>query len=432
MAIALTPRTEFTELAPGIERVSLIMLAFAGGLLTILSPCVLPIVPLVFSRAARPLDERVLMLAGLALTFAVVATAGTLGLAWIGAAGELGRWLALVFMGVVALSLASERAAIALARPFIGAGAWMDSIARGIHGRFGAMLAGCAIGLLWAPCAGPILGLVIVGGRAPGRAAATLTLLSSFAFGACAALAFAIYVGRNIGALLFRNPSVNSSLRRALCIVPLLGVLSIAFGWDRKLLAKGELVQTAAAEELLVRRLAVSDPAAGALGASIDAFTPLAAVPLADEGSMPELAGGHEWINSAPLTKASLRGKVVLVDFWTFECINCLHALPHVKAAVAAEVQGIRGLVVIGVHTGTAARERVPTNVRSAVKELGIMYPVVIDGDYGIWNAWRNQYWPAAYFVDAKGTVRFHHFGEGSYDEQDAVVRQLLAEARAK
>jgi thiol-disulfide isomerase/thioredoxin len=145
---------------------------------------------------------------------------------------------------------------------------------------------------------------------------------------------------------------------------------------------------------------------------------------------MPELARGHEWINSSALTRESLRGKVVLVDFWTFECINCLHALPHVKELYTKYKD--QGLVVIGVHTPELARERVPANVRSAVKELGITYPVVIDGDYAIWNAWRNRYWPAAYFVDAKGTVRYHHFGEGSYEEEDAVVRQLLAESRTK
>jgi cytochrome c biogenesis protein CcdA/thiol-disulfide isomerase/thioredoxin len=410
--------------------VPLIILSLAGGLLSVLSPCILPIVPLVFSRATRSGQERALMLAGLALTFAVVTTAGTLGIEWIGAAGELGRWIALAFMGVVALSLASERAAVAIAKPFVGAGARIDAVARGVQGRFGAVLSGCAIGLLWAPCAGPILGLVIVGGRAPGRAADTLALLSSFALGATAALALALYFGRSLAALLFRNPAVNSSLRRALCIVPLLGVLSIAFGWDRSLLAKGKFVQTAAAEEALVRRLATPDRGAGALGASIETFAPPPTVALADEGAMPEFAGGREWINSLALSRESLRGKVVLVDFWTFECINCLHALPHVKELYAKYKD--QGLVVIGVHTPELARERVAANVRAAVKDLGISYPVVIDGDYAIWNAWRNEYWPAAYFVDAKGMVRYHHFGEGNYEEEDAVVRQLLAEARAK
>jgi cytochrome c biogenesis protein CcdA/thiol-disulfide isomerase/thioredoxin len=410
--------------------VSLIILAFAGGLLAILSPCVLPIVPLVFSRAARPWQETALMFAGLVLMFSAIATAGTLGIAWIGAAGELGRWVALVFMGIVALSLASSRVAAIIARPFVGAGTRVDAVARGLPGFAGAFLSGCAIGLLWAPCAGPILGLVIVTGRATGRADASVVLLSSFALGASAALALAIFFGRRIAAALFRSFAVNSSFRRALAIVPLVGVVTIAFGWDRILLAKGEFVRTAAAEELLVKRFAPVDPTAGALGASIETFVPPVAAALGDEGAMPEFAGGHEWINSPALTKQSLRGKVVLVDFWTFECINCLHALPHVKELYAKYQD--QGLVVIGVHTPELARERLPANVRAAVKDLGITYPVVIDGDYSIWNSWQNEYWPAAYFVDAKGAVRYHHFGEGSYDEEDAVVRQLLAEARAK
>ena len=145
------------------------------------------------------------------------------------------------------------------------------------------------------------------------------------------------------------------------------------------------------------------------------------------EGTLPGFPGATEWINSQPLTPAALRGKVVLVDFWTFACYNCLNALPHVKA-LAAKYRD-QGLVVIGVHTPELARERVLDNVRREVKRLGIEYPVVVDNDYTIWNAFHNQYWPAAYYADATGKLRFYHFGEGKYDEQDRVVAKLLAEA---
>ncbi len=404
------------------------VLAYLGGLLTILSPCVLPILPLVFSHSGQSRRALALMLAGLSLTFAVVATAATLSVGWIAAASDTGRWVALAALAVVALTLVSERAAIALTNPFARTGSSIDAIARATRKPVGSLLSGAAIGLLWAPCAGPILALVIVGGRVAGTTAATFVLLALFGLGASTALAAVLLAGQRFTRLLHRSLSMDRIVRRSLGVAALLGVAFIASGWDRKLLARGNFIQTAAAEEILVRRLATSRAVRPTLGVSLDDFVAAPAVRLQDEGAMPEFATGREWINSAPLTTASLRGKVVLVDFWTFQCINCLNALPHVKDLYAKYKD--QGLVVIGVHTPELPRERVPSNVRAAVKALGITYPVVIDGDFAIWKAWQNQYWPAAYFVDAKGRVRFHHFGEGKYEQQDAVVRALLDEAR--
>jgi peptide-methionine (R)-S-oxide reductase len=157
-------------------------------------------------------------------------------------------------------------------------------------------------------------------------------------------------------------------------------------------------------------------------------FTHRGAAPaLTDEGAFPGFTGGDEWINSSPLTTSALHGKVVLVDFWTFECSNCLNALPHVKALEAKYRD--KGLVVVGVHSPELADEKVPANVRDAVRRLGVVYPVVIDGHYHIWNAFHNEYWPAVYIIDANGRIRYHHFGEGSYDEQDQAIRTLLDEA---
>lgn len=145
------------------------------------------------------------------------------------------------------------------------------------------------------------------------------------------------------------------------------------------------------------------------------------------EGQFPGLNGAVEWLNSPPLTAEALRGKVVLVDFWTYSCINCLRTLPYVKAW--AEKYRDQGLVVIGVHAPEFAFERNIDNVRKATKDLGVTYPVAIDNNYAIWRAFNNNYWPAHYFIDAQGRVRFHHFGEGEYEKSEAVIRQLLAEA---
>jgi thiol-disulfide isomerase/thioredoxin len=148
---------------------------------------------------------------------------------------------------------------------------------------------------------------------------------------------------------------------------------------------------------------------------------------LDDEGPFPGFGGASEWINSPELTKAALRGRVVVVDFWAFSCSNCLNALPHVKALEAKFRDS--GVVVVGVHTPELPEERDPAGVQAAVQRLGIVYPVAIDGNRLIWFAFQNHYWPAVYIVDAKGRVRYHHFGEGAYDEQEQVVSALVAEA---
>lgn len=147
------------------------------------------------------------------------------------------------------------------------------------------------------------------------------------------------------------------------------------------------------------------------------------------EGNLPPLDGAVQWLNSPPLTAQALKGKVVLVDFWTYSCINCLRTLPYVKAW--AEKYRDQGLVVIGVHAPEFAFERDVGNVTKAMKDLGINYPVAIDNDYKIWRAFNNEYWPAHYFADAQGRIRYHHFGEGEYAESERVIQQLLREAGA-
>lgn len=145
------------------------------------------------------------------------------------------------------------------------------------------------------------------------------------------------------------------------------------------------------------------------------------------QGPLPPLSGAVQWLNSPPLSAEALKGKVVLVDFWTYSCINCLRSLPYVKAW--AEKYRDQGLVVIGVHAPEFAFERDVGNVTKAVKDLGIDYPVAIDNDYRIWRAFDNQYWPAHYFADAQGRIRYQHFGEGEYAESERVIQQLLREA---
>jgi thiol-disulfide isomerase/thioredoxin len=175
--------------------------------------------------------------------------------------------------------------------------------------------------------------------------------------------------------------------------------------------AIGAPIQTLAEEKTMVQQM-----------------TP-ARAPLPIEGDLPSLGGATGWLNSPPLTAAGLRGKVVLVDFWTYTCINWLRTEPYVRAW--AEKYKNQGLVVIGVHTPEFAFEHEVDNVRRAVKDMRVDYPVAIDSDYAIWNAFKNEYWPALYLVDAQGHIRHHYFGEGNYEQSERIIQQLLAEAGA-
>ena len=411
------------------------LLAFLGGVLTILSPCILPVVPLVFARTGRGFaHETGPMLLGLAAAFTAAAMIARATAHWLLVANEIGRNIALLMLAIVGMSLVSVQVAEWLTRPVARAGASLlgtgaaSSPARNV-------VLGMAIGLLWAPCAGPILGLLIAASTTTDAPHAA-TLFLTFAIGAAVSLAVVNALGARVLARFKRAGAADGVIRRVLGVATLVTVVALFFGWDRALFANGGLVRTAAAEELLVSHLAPQAAARPApAGESLDAFAadetarmaPIA-LPQAD-GQLASFDGGTEWINSTALTPQLLRGKVVLVDFWTFECYNCLNALPHVKELYAKYKD--RGFVVVGVHTPEFARERVPENVRREVAKLGITYPVVIDNDHRIWNAYHNQYWPAAYFADATGKMRFYHFGEGRYDEQDKVVAKLLAERDA-
>ncbi len=185
-------------------------------------------------------------------------------------------------------------------------------------------------------------------------------------------------------------------------------------------------------------RVARSAMLACAIGALVAAFaeernvvqqmTPKA-VQLRIEGEFPSLGGATEWLNSPPLTAAGLRGKVVLVDFWTYTCINWRRTLPYVRAW--AEKYKNQGLVVIGVHSPEFEFEKIIDNVRWAAKDMSIDYPIAVDSDHAIWRAFRNDYWPALYFIDAQGHIRHHQFGEGEYEQSEKIIQQLLAEAGA-
>ncbi|WP_025129511.1 cytochrome c biogenesis protein DipZ [Pseudomonas sp. PH1b] len=425
----------------------LLLLAYLGGVLTILSPCILPVLPFVFARTGQPfLRSGLPLLLGMALTFAVVATLAAVGGGWVVRVNQYGRWLALLFVALFALTLLLPRLAERLTRPLVAMGARLSEAAgHDPRPRPGAsLLIGVATGLLWAPCAGPILGLLLTGAALQGANIGTSLLLLAYAAGAASSLAMALLLGGKLLTAMKRSLGAGEWLRKGLGAAMLAGVVAIAMGWDTGILARVSTASTGGLEQALVGRLlgapqdqggammaqnlpAADQPDAAMLAAGGAMNRAAGASQLPVQGQLPALDGAVQWLNSPPLSAEALKGKVVLVDFWTYSCINCLRSLPYVKAW--AEKYRDQGLVVIGVHAPEFAFERDVANVTKAMEDLGISYPVAIDNDYRIWRAFNNQYWPAHYFADAQGRIRYHHFGEGQYAESERVIQQLLREA---
>jgi cytochrome c biogenesis protein CcdA/thiol-disulfide isomerase/thioredoxin len=412
---------EYPGTSPTDERLMLLLiLAYLGGVLTILSPCILPVLPFVFARSDRPFMRNGLpMLLGMALTFALVATLAAVGGGWAIRANQYGRILALVVLAFLGLTLLSSHLAEWLTRPFVALGNRLSQ--RTDEGResvWSAAGLGIATGLLWAPCAGPILGLLLTGAALNGASVQTTLLLLTYAAGAATSLALALAIGGRVFAVMKRSLGAGEWVRRGLGALVLAGVAAIALGLDTGLLTRISLASTGGLEQRLISAVQPAPAPQPALKAGD---------PLPREGDLPSLAGATQWLNSPALTPQALRGKVVLVDFWTYSCINCLRSLPYVRGWY--DKYKDYGLVIVGVHAPEFAFEKKPANVIQATRELGVDYPVALDNDYAIWKGFHNEYWPAHYFIDAKGQIRGHHFGEGDYRQSEDIIRQLLAEA---
>jgi cytochrome c biogenesis protein CcdA/thiol-disulfide isomerase/thioredoxin len=400
----------------------LLFLAYLGGILTILSPCILPVLPFVFARADQPFRKSGLpLLAGMAVTFALVASLATVGGGWAVRANQFGRVAALILFGLFGLTLIFSSLAERLSRPLVQLGNTLSQKSGTTPSALNSFLLGIGTGLLWAPCAGPILGLILTGAALGGATVHTTFLLLAYAAGAATSLAIALFAGGRVFAAMKRSLGAEEWIRRALGVAILVGVVAAAFGLDRGVLTRLSLAGTSGLEQKLVDHFhPASQQKRVVLNQTLDITDGIPA-------TLPDLSGATAWINSPLLTPASLQGKVVLVDFWTYSCINCLRTLPYIKAW--NDKYKDSGLVIIGVHTPEFPFEKDEDNVRKAVHDLGLSYPVAMDNNYRIWQSFNNEYWPADYFIDSTGRVRFHHFGEGGYEEAEQWIRTLLEEA---
>jgi cytochrome c biogenesis protein CcdA/thiol-disulfide isomerase/thioredoxin len=393
----------------------LIGIGLAAGFITAISPCVLPVLPIIFAGGATGGSRKPFaIIAGLVLSFSVFTLFGVWLLRRLGLPEDLLRDIAIALLFLVAATLLFPKVEELVQRPFL-------RLTRRPGGDLGGgFLLGASLGLVFVPCAGPVLAAITVVGATQDVGARAIVLTLAYAVGAAIPMLLVAFGGRS--AMNALRPHAHR-IRQGLGVAVALTALAIALNVDRHF-------QTAVPgyTEALQGKVEESSRAQRELQkVSGETRQVSATSSLRDFGEAPELTGLSNWINSGPLTSQGLRGKVVLIDFWTYSCINCLRTLPHVKAW--DRTYRNRGLVVLGVHTPEFAFEYVPGNVESAVRRLGIEYPVALDNDYATWKAFQNRYWPAKYLIDRRGHLRYYHFGEGEYDTVEERIRTLLGES---
>ncbi|MGI8846303.1 MAG: cytochrome c biogenesis protein DipZ [Thermoleophilaceae bacterium] len=416
----------------------LLIFALLAGAGTALTPCVLPVLPALLSASATGGRRRP---AGIVLglvashTLAIVALATVID--GVGLADGAVRTIAVVVLALFGLVLLWPRLADQVERP-LSRLATLGPKDKG-HGFWSGLVVGGALGFVYAPCAGPILAAVVAAGATSRTTGQTVAVALAYGIGSGVVL-FALGVGGRQVVERIRRAGRGPVVQRVMGVILVATAIAMAGQFDVRF-------QTALADHFpgfvtnptgaIERSGAVSDRLADVGGrARFDAATAEAKPVETDTGAAsryrnlgaaPGFAGGGAWLNSKPLTKTGLRGRVVLIDFWTYTCINCIRTLPQLTAWDAKYRS--KGLSVIGVHTPEFPFERKTANVRQAIAQNHIRYPVVQDNGYKIWNAFGNQYWPAQYLIDARGRVRYTHFGEGGDEKTEAAIRALLAEA---
>ena len=413
----------------------LVVVAFAAGLIAGISPCILPVLPVVFfAGAVSPSHDGVArnawrrpiaIIAGLIISFSILVLAGSSLIAATRLPSNFLHDLGIGLLLIIGLGFLVPRLGEMLERPFARLGGVAPSGARG------GFVIGLALGLVFVPCAGPILAAITVLGATHHVGILTVFITVSFAVGATVPLLFVAFAGER---LVQRARSLRERavlLRRiggVVLLVMALGIATNAFDFLQRAVPGYTSALQRSIEGSSTVRHDLNALRGGSNGSL--ASCPSSTAQLVRCGVAPEFTGITAWLNTAnhqPLTMAGLRGKVVLIDFWTYSCINCQRTLPHVEAWAARYAHA--GLVVVGVHTPEFAFEHVVSNIAASATTLGVRYPIAVDNNYGTWNAYNNQYWPAEYLVDASGVVRHVDFGEGNYTTSERLIRQLLTSA---
>jgi cytochrome c biogenesis protein CcdA/thiol-disulfide isomerase/thioredoxin len=384
----------------------LVPIAFAAGVITVFTPCILPVLPIVLAGGPGTKRRPYAIAAGLVTTFTSFLLAGAWLWGLLGISSKHQIQIGAVLLGVLALTLVVPRLGEWIERPL----AFMTRHRFGDAG--GGFLLGASLGLVFIPCGGPVLA-ALTSNVARDRVGGWLVVI---------AIAYAVGAALPLLAIAAGSRRVANSFRQHAQAVRIAGGVLMA--------AAAVVIYNGWAESLQTKVPGYAQSLQNAIEGNGRAKTKLARLNGANKPSSkyveaPQIQGISAWINSPPLTMQQLRGKVVLVDFWTYSCINCLRTLPYLKSWDTRYRD--KGLVILGVHSPEFAFEHNLGNVRAAVRRLGIRYPVALDNDFATWTAYKNQYWPADYLVDRKGRLRDVHFGEGDYARTEREIRMLLA-----
>jgi len=403
------------------------LIGFLGGLITGISPCILPVLPVVFfsglgsDRDSAPAARPYLVIAGLVCSFSLVTLAGSALLSALRLPQDAIRWAALVVLTLIGLGLILPPLQHLIERPF----ARLQPRQTG-SGRSGFGL-GLTLGALYVPCAGPVLAAIVVAGGTASIGVPILVLTATFAVGTAIPLLIFALAGRRVAERVAAFRRRQRAIQIAGGVVMIVLAVALVFNLPA-MLQRAVPDYTVAMQKRIGANQLRQQLHPGPKGQLADCTD--GADQLQRCGPAPAITGIAQWLNTPPVDLASLRGKVVLIDFWAYSCINCQRAIPHVVDWYNRyRDSGNSGFVVIGVHTPEYAFERVAGNVASGAAALNITYPIALDNDYATWNGYQNLYWPAEYLIDANGTVRHTKFGEGDYDGTEKLIRQLLVDA---
>lgn len=414
----------------------LLLFAFVSGLVTIAAPCIWPLLPVILSSTSTGEKRKPLGITlGIALSFTVFTLSISYLVRLFPIDANIFRLLAVVIIGFLGLTLlipqlsAQLEASVSRLMSRFG-----SKLPQQTHGFWGGFVTGCALGLVWSPCAGPILATIAA--LAATRAVNTEAILVTIVYVTGVSIPLLLFA--QLGTRLFSSTSklnkYTQKIQQGFGVIMILTAVAIYTNYDKTLQAQllsyfpsySSFLTKLESNQHVTRELksiSGKDPSqtTGVLSQNSSPST------LKNLGKAPEFTEITQWLNSPPLTLKQLKGKVVLVDFWTYTCINCIRTLPYLTAW-DQKYRG-SGLVIVGVHTPEFEFEKNTENVKKALAQYHIEYPVAQDNDYGTWNAYQNQYWPAKYLIDDAGNVRYVHFGEGNYEETEKAIQTLLQEA---
>jgi cytochrome c biogenesis protein CcdA/thiol-disulfide isomerase/thioredoxin len=410
----------------------LLFFAFLAGVVTILSPCILPILPIVLSGSLAGGHKRPLgIVTGFILSFTFFTLALSALVSATGLSADALRTVAVVIIFGFGLSLLLPQTQVLLEQLFTKLSG-LTPQQQNDAGFFGGIVVGLSLGLVWAPCVGPILASVITLAVTSKVTFAAVLITLAYSIGSAVPMLLITYGGRQLLQKLPWLLKNTAKIQKGFGVIMMITALGIAFNVDRQF--QIFILQEFPQYGTGLTSLETNSTVTNALQEFRDqsGLQPSGQSPeatLMKSGTpAPDFVGGTNWINSAPLSlKGNLKGKVVLVDFWTFSCINCIRTMPYLRQWYASYKD--KGFVIVGVHAPEFEFEKKDENVAKAAKDFQLTYPIVQDNNFAIWKAYKNEYWPAHYLIDKNGDVRYVHFGEGNYAQTENAIRSLLDEA---